>query len=585
MTASKRCREHERTRTESDALTKTSLERSEGNSLIKFPCFRISFIFLLIAALCYHIVWVDVASIDLNGELGTAENRTAASAELLYETCIDSSIGSDANVNGTGLTESPPPSLGKDVPQTLPSSKKQDEQTGSHPLHKRDVSSKPILDYLEQELLSNAHQPLGNTTVYQQQHCNLQGRPWCPTGRNKWQRRAPHFMILGVKKAGSSSLYFALTQHPNIVSAQRKELLFFSQKRFLFDKYLSSTDNKGDPRDKHLINTTHVVNVQTIREDLTKKFRIGDLLKDPQTISFDATPQYIFNFPTAVRPILCTCPWVKLIVIIRNPVDRLWSHYNFLKGLQMKNNGGNSPSMKMSFEDWVVKDLERMEKHGLLSKNSTDLFALDEQAMLQSWHDYTADFFEGPLGRGLYALQLYQWMKELRRFGREPKHAMKVVRLEDLKAIDHETESEIPQHILQELADWLLLDGRDTDNMRSNKGVKKHVFRQHMGTRYDKLGDPILSNRTREWLDAFYAPHNKMLAELLGDESWDYSNHRENVTPNSHSFRKIVVWPRHVEGDLTPSKTREVPLFLTTTNFDIASNDPCYYEGKANINR
>ncbi|KAG7352900.1 sulfotransferase [Nitzschia inconspicua] len=553
---------------QSSLLTKIPFGRSNGNFLGKFQCVRVAYICLIVLALGYQSIWMDVAPLGWNGEEISAVNKTNSNkTETFSAYPIESNHIIVENLDPSDDGESSLHSTTSDriTQHTSAPSRKQDENEKIHRLHVYEINSWPVQNYLEREL-ANSHQNFGNTSLYQQKYCNLQGRPWCPAGRNKWQRRAPHFMILGVKKAGSSSLYFALTQHPKIVSAQRKELLLFSQKRFLFDKYLKPTSAHRDPHDNHLINTTHVVNVQTIRDDLTKRFRLGDLLKDPQAVSFDATPQYIFDFPTAARPILCTCPWVKLVVILRNPVDRLWSHFNFLKRLQMKSNFGSSPTMKLSFEDWVIKDLERMEKRGLLSKAlppSSQM--MNEQAMIQSWHDYTSDFSEGPVGRGFYALQLHQWMKELRRFGRDPKHILKVVRLEDLKGYVN-GESEIPQRILGELVEWLLQDGIGSASSQHFQGTKKQVFRQHMDTRYDKLGDPVLSNRTREWLDMFYEPQNKMLAKVLGDKGWDYSSAAS--TP--------MVWPANDNAIIKNVSIKTSRLFSPSTKMDIVMNDPCY---------
>lgn len=553
---------------EASSVLKISLGKVQRKSLVGCSWIRASLFCLLLAAMGYQSVWVEVAP-------PTVADATAAAASVknrnhTMETAHvgDASIGSNLTVGDS--VQSSTSIVALESPAKNPAV----VHEKTHRLHNIEIDSRPILDYLQREL-ETTQSPLGNTTGYQQQHCDLQNRPWCPSGRNTWQRRAPHFMILGVKKAGSSSLYFALTQHPKIVSAQRKELLFFSQKRFQFDKYLSVTSKNRDPSDKHLINTTHMVNVQTIRDDLTKKFRLGDLLKDPEAISFDATPQYIFNFPTAPRPILCACPWVKLIVILRDPVDRLWSHFNFIKGLQLKYNketNAKQPMMKMSFEDWVLKDLHRMKKRGLLAGSAAPWTEMDEQSLIESWHDYAADFDESPVGRGFYGLQIYQWMKELRRIGRDPRHVLKVVRLEDLKSLDG-SDAIKPRRILEEITDWLLLDGKGDGSAISTNSAKRQIFRQHMGTRYSKLGDPVLSNRTREWVDAFYAPQNAMLARLLGDERWDYSK-TKGSTKSGETMP--LVWPANeYENNATIGGAKQTPIFAPSSYVDIAINDPC----------
>ena len=41
--------------------------------------------------------------------------------------------------------------------------------------------------------------------------------------------QSPHFLIIGTQKGGTSSLYSALCQHPQILKAARKEVHFFDQ--------------------------------------------------------------------------------------------------------------------------------------------------------------------------------------------------------------------------------------------------------------------------------------------------------------------------------------------------------------------
>ena len=55
---------------------------------------------------------------------------------------------------------------------------------------------------------------------------------------------------------------------------------------------------------------------------------------------------------------------------------------------------------------------------------------LRQSEMHRLWHDYAQEFTEGPIGRGIYALQLLEWMKELKNnFGRLPNHVLKIIRL------------------------------------------------------------------------------------------------------------------------------------------------------------
>jgi hypothetical protein len=51
-------------------------------------------------------------------------------------------------------------------------------------------------------------------------------------------------------------------------------------------------------------------------------------LRAPGTVSFEATPSYLVN-PMASKRARSLVPDTKIVVILRDPVDRAWSHYRF----------------------------------------------------------------------------------------------------------------------------------------------------------------------------------------------------------------------------------------------------------------
>lgn len=103
----------------------------------------------------------------------------------------------------------------------------------------------------------------------------------------------PHFLIIGTQKGGTSSLYSALTQHPQILRAARKEVHFFDQ---------------------------HYSRGQTW---YTRQFPTCTA----EQITGEASPFYMAH-PLAAQRIAEHCPSVKLLVLLRNPADRAISHYH-----------------------------------------------------------------------------------------------------------------------------------------------------------------------------------------------------------------------------------------------------------------
>lgn len=104
---------------------------------------------------------------------------------------------------------------------------------------------------------------------------------------------APHFLIIGTQKGGTSSLYSALTQHPQILRATRKEVHFF-------DQYYGRGHNW-----------------------YLKQFPDCQ----PGQVTGEASPFYMAH-PLVAARIAEHCPDTRLIVLLRNPADRAISHYH-----------------------------------------------------------------------------------------------------------------------------------------------------------------------------------------------------------------------------------------------------------------
>jgi hypothetical protein len=112
----------------------------------------------------------------------------------------------------------------------------------------------------------------------------------------------PDFIILGTQKGGTTSLYRYLTQHPDIHSATRKEIGYFNN------------------RDKH--------DLAWYRSHFPTRFFRTFLhhVKGRLFQTGEADPAYILD-PYALSAIHHLVPQVKLVLLLRDPVERAWSHY------------------------------------------------------------------------------------------------------------------------------------------------------------------------------------------------------------------------------------------------------------------
>jgi Sulfotransferase family len=122
----------------------------------------------------------------------------------------------------------------------------------------------------------------------------------------------PDFLVIGAPKAGTTALHAALAGHPGLYMSAIKEPKFF-----LSD---GPPPTKGGPGD-----------VLTYREHVWRRQDYLALF-DPApagTLSGESTPLYLYD-RAAVRRIRTAVPDAKLIVIVRDPVERAHSNWTHL---------------------------------------------------------------------------------------------------------------------------------------------------------------------------------------------------------------------------------------------------------------
>lgn len=172
------------------------------------------------------------------------------------------------------------------------------------------------------------------------------------------------FIVVGVQKCGTTALHYQLEKHPQIALPNKEEMHFFDDE----ERFASG------------------VNYQ----DLHNSFRPSSRA----VTAGESTPAYVYWRPTMER-IWNYNKDVKLVVLLRNPVDRAFSHWN------MQRERGYDA---LDFLD-AIKAEEQRQK---------------EAAPLQSRRfSY--------IGRGLYGQQLERVFKYF------PSPQVKVVRAEELR--------------------------------------------------------------------------------------------------------------------------------------------------------
>jgi len=254
-------------------------------------------------------------------------------------------------------------------------------------------------------------------------------------------RLMPDFIIIGAQKGGTTSLYYYLAGHPNIVPALKKELRFFD------------------------------LNLQKGLAWYRAQFPVWRW----DCITGEASPDYLFH-PHVPARIAGLLPHVKLIVLLRNPVDRAFSHYH-----HQVRRGRET----LSFEDALACEAERIREEG------------ERVAANGAYYSYNHEHFSY-LARGRYVDYLQTWLSIF------PREQMLILKSEDLYSD--------PAAIIKQTLQFLKLpdagrEGQKNEYKRYNKTPS--AFRDQM------------DSALREQLMAYYESHNARLYELLGrDFHW-----------------------------------------------------------------
>jgi hypothetical protein len=262
------------------------------------------------------------------------------------------------------------------------------------------------------------------------------------TGR--W-RALPDFIIIGGQRCGTTSLYHYLVGHPAVAPAFMKEVHFFDTR---YDKGL---------------------NWYRAHFPLARERRRSREKGRLPMVSGEATPYYLLH-PHAPKRIAASLPEVKLIALLRNPVNRAVSQYHHQVRM------GAEP---LSFEAAIEKEI----REG----------AGERQKMLVD-EAYQSPMFQGYsyLARGVYVEQLQRWHRHFE--------------WERLLILCSEDLYRDPAATVQQVVEFLGLPAwRGGPYPPYNRGV------------YDDLDEDL-----RQRLAAHFREPNQRLYDYLGrDFGWD----------------------------------------------------------------
>ena len=250
-----------------------------------------------------------------------------------------------------------------------------------------------------------------------------------PNFSSKEYLSKPNFLIIGSGKCGTSSLYQYIVKHPHVIRAIEKEIHFFT---YHFTQGLDWYYSHFSP-----------------------------LSPDSKYITGEASTSYIACDNNAPQRVAKLFPQIKLLAVIRNPIDRAVSHYHQLVRLGKE---------YRSLEKVIQIELE-------ILKNVDDIWSIKQKYWAQG---------TGILWHSLYVYFLQQWLNFF------PKKQLLIICSKDLFTN--------PQEIMGQVFDFLELTEFSQQSYQA----------YNYGGKYNQLEESIIQQ-----LEDFFAPHNKKLEDLI----------------------------------------------------------------------
>jgi hypothetical protein len=262
----------------------------------------------------------------------------------------------------------------------------------------------------------------------------------------------PQLLIIGVQKAGTTTLFDLLNHCPNFCGSADKESGFFTKDIFY---------NQGN-------------------EWYSKQF--GYCSSD--AIKFEATPEYLY-YPDVPKKIFSFNKNMKFIVILREPADRCYSAWNMFRSF----NENCAEQIYNQFTQYANPPLREIIKNLLFTEN----FPSFKQAVIDDIERYQSksnDIEPSFVRRGLYCEQIENYLQYF--------HLSNFLFLE-------QRELNQPESVLKKISNFLEIeiDATTIENpVISNTGVYEAN---------DESLDEIMC-----LLKSFYKPFNQKLFNQIG---------------------------------------------------------------------
>jgi len=270
-------------------------------------------------------------------------------------------------------------------------------------------------------------------------------------------RILPGFIIIGAQRAGTTSLFYYLRRHPDV-------------------RRPSSGDRSVYwPKELHFFDERYDRGLDWYRTffPLAIERRIAHM-RGRGLVAGEATPYYLFH-PLVPERVAASLPDVRLIALLRDPIERAYSHYQLMF---------RTGREKLSFEDAVAAEEKRLAREDVIGGEGV---RTKRGALTHQQHRHRAY-----ITRGLYADQLERW------YAHFPREQLMVIRAEDFLSRPSEIYSDVLRFL--GVREW-----QPADFVARNRGSYAPI-------------DPEL----RAQLEERFAEPNARLGALLGwERTWD----------------------------------------------------------------
>jgi hypothetical protein len=267
----------------------------------------------------------------------------------------------------------------------------------------------------------------------------------------------PSFLILGGVKCGSTALHHYLCDHPQIIPAWDKEVHFFDRDVSYLDRGTDWYHSKFPPPYK-------------LRGD---------------RITFEATPNYLYHYRKCAERIHLYDSGLKLIVLLREPVERAYSFWNMLRIFAQE--GGKSVFNQSELLDPSVEE----ECRYVLAAGKMAPFGELVRRELETIHDPELRPELSFVRPGLYAEQIEHYLEYFPR--------------EQLLILESRSLLHAPRRTLNRVTEFL--------------GLRRHEWSAYLLQKvnsypYRDAVPPAIAQELKD----FFRPHNERLYNLLGSD-------------------------------------------------------------------